>query len=125
MGSKHDLKVDVQNEDDEEAGDYLEYSQKPPRENEILWRMKARDQMSRVQRVRYYGEIKILARRRMSVQVACADTKEDRDQSEEGTRKRSFEVVTYKHENNGDWRASLAPPRGRAEFLTRRSNLSH
>jgi hypothetical protein len=47
-GSKGQLKVDVANEDDEEAGDYIVYSQKPPREEEILWRMRAWNQMRRV-----------------------------------------------------------------------------
>ena len=107
MGLQHDLKVDAENGDDEEAGDCLEYSQKPPREKEILWRMRAWSQMRRAQRVRYYGEIKAHVSRSKKAEVRCGGTEECNGQSEEETRERSFDVVTYRHGSDGDWRVSL------------------
>ena len=64
FGTKDQLRIKAREVEDEEAGDYVEYSQKPPNEDQILWRMRARNEMRREQKVRYYGEIMAHARRK-------------------------------------------------------------
>jgi hypothetical protein len=45
--------------------------------------------------------------------VKDADTEKTNGQSEEGPKRRAYDVVTFKHGNDGDWRASLLTPRKR------------
>lgn len=103
LGTKDELKIKAREVEDEEAGDYIEYSQKP-KEDEILWRMRAWNEMRGQQKIRYYGEIKGHARRKKKAPIA-----EEKGVVEEGDRRekeqkqlRVVDTVTF-HRGNDEW----------------------
>jgi hypothetical protein len=103
LGTKAGRYVKTQNaKDEEEASDLVDYSQKPPDEDEILWRMRAWKQMYNVRRVECYGAVKLPPSRIKKAPVA--------EESPIGEKpKNRIDVVTYSWNGKRDepWKVKV------------------